>query len=194
MLILLITLLLAVPGGKYNDVLSIGDKAPPWEALMGTDGKKHVMEEWKAKPYLVVVFTCNSCPCSRDYEDRIKAFAEKHKDNLAVVAINANLIKEDSLDAMKKRAEERGYNFTYLQDETQKVAKAYGATYTPEFFLLNSDRKVIYMGALDDKDDPDKVTTRFLEDALAAVGTGKTPAKTETLARGCMIRYKKRGR
>ena len=192
--ILLISALLAFPAGKYNDVLNIGDKAPAWEAMMGIDGKKHVMDEWKDKPYLVVVFTCNSCPCSRDYEDRIKAFTEKYKDKLAVVAINANLIKEDNLDAMKKRADERGYNFTYLQDETQKVAKAYGATYTPEFFLLNSDRKVIYMGALDDKDDPDKVTIHYLEDALAAAQAGKTPAKTETLARGCMIRYKKRGK
>lgn len=179
-------------GGKYNEVLSIGDKAPAWEALMGTDGKKHTIDEWKARPYLVVVFTCNSCPCARDYEDRIKAFAEKHKDQLAVVAINSNLIKDDSMDAMKKRAEERGYNFTYLQDETQKVAKAYGATYTPEFFLLNRDRKIVYMGAMDDKDDPDKVSVRFLEEALAADIAGKAPAKTETLARGCMIRYKKR--
>jgi len=189
---LILSMLFTIPGGKYNDVLNIGDKAPAWEAMMGIDGKKHVMDEWKDKPYLVVVFTCNSCPCSRDYEDRIKAFTEKYKDKLAVVAINANLIKEDNLDAMKKRADERGYNFTYLQDETQKVAKAYGATYTPEFFLLNSERKVIYMGALDDKDDPDKVTIHYLEDALAAAQTGKTAAKTETLARGCMIRYKKK--
>lgn len=194
MMALFISLLLAAPGGKYNEVLNIGDKAPMWEALAGTDGEKHTMDEWKTKPYLVVVFTCNSCPCARDYEDRIKALAEKHKEKLAVVAINANLIKEDSLDAMKKRADERGYNFTYLQDESQKVAKAYGATYTPEFFLLNSERKVIYMGALDDKDDPDKVTMHYLEDALAAAQAGKTPAKTETLARGCMIRYKKRGK
>lgn len=192
MIALLISLLFTAPGGKYNDVLSIGNKAPVWQPLVGTDGKKHTMEEWKAKPYLVVVFTCNSCPCARDYEDRIKAFAEKHKAKLAVVAINANLIKEDNLDAMKKRADERGYNFSYLQDETQKVAKAYGATYTPEFFLLNSERKVIYMGALDDKDDPEKVSIHYLEAALVAAETGKTPAKSETLARGCMIRYKKR--
>lgn len=194
MLMLLISLLLGHQGGKYNEVLNIGHKAPLWEAMPGTDGKKHSMDEWKDKPFLVVVFTCNSCPCSRDYEDRIKTFAEKHKTQLAVVAINSNLIKEDSLDAMKKRADERGYNFAYLQDETQKVAKAYGATYTPEFFLLNSERKIVYMGAMDNKDDPDKVTVRYLEEALAAVQAGKTPDKTETLARGCMIRYKKRGK
>lgn len=184
--------LLLTLGGKYNEVLNIGDKAPNWEALQGIDGKKHSLLDWKDKPYLVIVFTCNSCPCARDYEDRIKAFAEKHNEQLAVIAINPNLIKDDNLDAMKKRATDRGYNFTYLHDETQKVAKAYGATYTPEFFLLNSERKIVYMGAMDDKDDPDKVKERFLEDALAAVQSGKAPAKTETLARGCMVRYKRR--
>lgn len=192
MYLLILTMLLQTQGGKYNEVLKVGDKAPAWDAMMGVDDKKHTMEEWKEKSYLLVVFTCNSCPCSRDYEDRIKAFAEKHKSQVAVVAVNSNLIKDDSLDAMKKRAKERGYNFSYLQDETQKVAKAYGATYTPEFFLLNSERKIIYMGAMDDKDDPDKVKVRFLEEALSAAQAGKTPAKTETLARGCMIRYKKR--
>lgn len=190
---LLLTLLLAFPG-KYNEVLNIGDKAPVWEALAGVDGKKHTMDEWKAKPYLVVVFTCNSCPCARDYEDRIKAFTEKYKNNVGLVAINANLIKADNMDAMKKRSEERGYNFPYLFDETQKIAKAYGATYTPEFFLLNAERKIVYMGALDDKDDPDKVSVRYLEEALAAVEAGKVPAKAETLGRGCMIRYKARGK
>lgn len=194
MLHLIATLLITSAGGKYNEVLSIGDKAPVWEAMTGIDGKKHSLDEWKSKPWVVIVFTCNSCPCARDYEDRIKAFVEKHQRQVAVVAINSNLIKEDSLEAMKKRAEDRGYNFTYLHDESQKVAKAYGATYTPEFFLLNSERKIVYMGAMDDKDDPEKVKTRFLEEALEAAQAGKSPAKAETLARGCMIRYKKRGK
>lgn len=192
MMFLLMTFLLSATPGKYNEVLNLGDKAPVWEALPGTDGKNHILDEWKSKPYLVVVFTCNSCPCARDYEDRIKVLQEKYRDKLAVVAINANLIKDDSPEAMKKRADERGYNFTYLHDASQKVAKAYGATYTPEFFLLNRERKVIYMGALDDKDDPDKVTVKYLEVALAAAEVGKVPEKGETLARGCMIRYKKR--
>jgi peroxiredoxin len=192
MKVLLLALLLHANLGKYNEVLNLGDKAPAWEALPGTDGKKHTMDEWKAKPYLVVVFTCNSCPCARDYEDRIKALQEKYQNHVAVVAINANLIKDDSPEAMKKRAEERGYNFAYLHDASQKVAKAYGATYTPEFFLLNRDRKVIYMGALDDKDDPEKVSVKYLEVALAAAEAGKAADKGETLARGCMIRYKKR--
>jgi peroxiredoxin len=188
----LIAGLLFATVGKYNEVLNIGDKAPNWVALKGVDGKTYSLSDWKDKSYVVIVFTCNSCPCARDYEDRIKAFAEKHKQLLAVIAINPNLIKEDNLEAMKKRATDRGYNFTYLHDETQKVAKAYGATYTPEFFLLNQERKIVYMGAMDDKDDPDKVKTHYLEDALEAVLNGRTPVRAETLARGCMVRYKRR--
>ena len=187
---MLLCLLLSFPG-KYNEVLSPGDPAPAWPALEGVDGRKYTMETWKNQPYLVVVFTCNSCPCARDYEDRIKSLAEKYSKKLAVVAINSSLQPADNLQAMKKRAEERGFNFTYLFDDSQKVARAYGATYTPEFFLLNQERKVIYMGALDDKDDPDKVTTRYLEQALAAAEAGMHIEKSETLARGCMIRYKR---
>src|SRR5690242_18116267 len=78
--------------GEFNEVLSIGSPAPTWKHLPGVDGKAHDFDEWKGKPYLVVVFTCNSCPCARDYEDRIKAFVTKHQDKVAVVAINANTI------------------------------------------------------------------------------------------------------
>jgi len=180
--------------GEFNEVLSIGAQAPAWKQLPGVDGKSHNSDEWKGKPYLVVVFTCNSCPCARDYEDRIKAFVKKHGDQIAVVAINSNTITEDRLDAMTKRANERGFNFPYLYDESQRVAKAYGATYTPEFFLLDAERRVVYMGAMDDKDDPDKVKVRYLEDAVDAILAGKKPPKAETRARGCMVRYKKERR
>ncbi len=180
--------------GEFNEILKIGDKAPAWKQLPGVDGKLHDFDEWKAKPYLVVVFTCNSCPCARDYEDRIKAFVKKYEDQVAVVAINVNTIPDDRLEAMKKRATDRGFNFPYLYDESQQIAKAYGATYTPEFFLLDRDRRVAYMGAMDDKDDPDKVRVRYLEDAVTAVLAGKKPEKAETRARGCMVRYKKERR
>jgi peroxiredoxin len=189
---LLLTLLLCAGSiGDFNEVLSVGDKAPAWKQLPGVDGKKHDFDEWKDKPFLLVVFTCNSCPCARDYEDRLKAFVTKYGEKVAVVAINVNTIPEDRLDAMKKRAEDRGFNFPYLHDESQQIAKAYGATYTPEFFLLDAARRVIYLGAMDDKDDPDKVKTRFIQDAMDAVLAGQKPPKAETRARGCMIRYKK---
>jgi peroxiredoxin len=188
---LLLFALCLTPTGEFNEVLTVGDKAPTWKQLPGVDGKPHDLDEYKDKPYLLVAFTCNSCPCARDYEDRLKAFVKKYEGKIACVAINPNTIPEDRLDAMKKRAEDRGFNFPYLYDETQQIAKAYGATYTPEFFLLDASRKVVYMGAFDDKDDPAKVKVHFLEDAAEAVLAGKSPPKAETRARGCLIRYKK---
>jgi peroxiredoxin len=186
--------LLTTRAGDFNEVLSVGSLAPTWKQLPGVDGKRHDFDEWKNQPYLLVVFTCNSCPCSKDYEDRIKAFVTKYQDKVAVVAINANTIPEDRLDAMKRRASDRGFNFPYLFDESQQVAKAYGAMYTPEFFLLGPDRRVLYLGAMDDKDDPAKVKARYLEEAVDAVLAGKTPVKAETRARGCLIRYKRQRR
>jgi hypothetical protein len=90
---------------------------------------------------------------------------------------------------MKVRAEEKQFPYAYLFDETQQIAKDFGATYTPEFFILNKDRKIAYMGGMDDNSDPRRVTERYLEPALVAVLAGKEPPKVETVARGCTIRY-----
>jgi peroxiredoxin len=191
-----ITLFLAGPvgAGEFNKKLNVGDSAPVWKDLPGTDGKKHSFEDHKNKDVVVVVFTCNSCPIALDYEDRVIAFGKKHSGpdaKVALVAINVNTIPDDRLDKMKIRAERKKYNFPYLYDETQKIAKDFGATYTPEFFVLNKDRKVVYMGALDDKNNESDAKTQFLEPAVSAALKGAKPEKGETLARGCMIRWKK---
>jgi peroxiredoxin len=187
-------LLVAAPvfAGEFNDVLSPGDPAPAWVDLPGTDGKKHSLADLKAKDVVVVVFTCNSCPAAVDYEDRILAFTKKHTGpdkKVALVAINVNTLEEDSLPEMVKRAATRKFDFPYLYDETQKIAKLYGATYTPEFFVLNKERRVVYMGAWDDRDDPKNVKVHYLEDAVAAALKGVRPPTSESLARGCKIRY-----
>jgi peroxiredoxin len=103
-----------------------------------------------------------------------------------------NTVPEDRLDAMKKRAEKKKFPFEYLYDETQKLGRAYGATYTPEFFVLTRDRKVAYLGAMDDKTKADEVKEKYLEAAVDAVLKGDRPAKAETVAHGCLIRYKRR--
>jgi hypothetical protein len=90
---------------------------------------------------------------------------------------------------MKERAKEKGFTFPYLYDETQKIARDFGASYTPEFFVLNKERKLIYKGAMDDRDDPAKVKVHFLEEAVEAALKGRMPATQETLGRGCRIRY-----
>ena len=177
-----------VRGGEYNEVLKIGDLAPAWDNLPGVDGKQHSLSDLKDKKVVVVVFTCNSCPAARDYEDRIIELA-KSSDEIAIVAINVNRIPDDSMEKMIERAKSKSLPYPYLFDETQKIAKQYGANFTPEFFVLDEDRKVVYMGSMDDNTDVKLAKKHYLRDATAAVLEGKQPNVSETLARGCRVRY-----
>jgi peroxiredoxin len=90
---------------------------------------------------------------------------------------------------LKKHANEAKLHFTFLYDESQKIAKEYGAMFTPQFFVLNKERKIVYMGAMDEEPEPGNVTKHYVEDAIAATLAGKEPAVKETIARGCRIRY-----
>lgn len=180
--------------GEFNKKLNVGDPAPVWKDLPGTDGKTHSLTDLKDKDAVVVVFHCNSCPIANDYEDRLITFTKKHcapDAKTALVAINVNTIPDDRLDKMKVRAEKKKYNFPYLYDESQKIAKDFGAQYTPEFFVLNKDRKVVYMGAMDDTSNEREAKVNYLEPALEAALKGEKLPKGETLARGCMIRFKR---
>jgi peroxiredoxin len=200
-LLLLGLLQAALCAGEYNQTLSLGDAVPAWKDLPGVDGEKHSLAEVPAEQFVVVVFTCNSCPVARDYEDRIMALSAEHQGQVSVVAINVNTIAEDRLDKMQARATERKFNFPYLYDQTQQIAKDYGATGTPEFFLLSKvqpasaptgvagERVVLYMGALDDHAEASKVTKHYLADAIAAAKTGGKAAVGETFANGCRIRF-----
>jgi peroxiredoxin len=175
--------------GEFNAVLNIGDSAPAWSDLPGADGQQHALADLADRKVVVVVFTCNSCPVARDYEDRIIALAKRNPQEVAVVAINVNRVADDSLAKITERAKERGFPYPYLFDETQKIGRDYGASATPDFFVLSPERKVVYMGAMDDASDPAQVKQNFLEDAIQATLAGKAPATTETFARGCGIRY-----
>lgn len=177
--------------GEYNETLSVGDPAPAWNELPGVDGKRHSLAELKAR-VVIVVFTCNSCPVAVDYEDRIIALAKKYGEpagQAAFVAINVNRIPDDSLPKMKERAEQKGFPFPYLFDESQNIAKAYGAAFTPEFFVLDQDRRVAYMGGMDDNSDAKRVKVNYLEPAIKAALAGERAETAETVARGCRIRY-----
>jgi peroxiredoxin len=180
------------PAGEFNKVLSPGDAAPAWVDLEGTDGKRHSLADLKGKDVVVIVFTCNSCPAAVGYEDRIISFAGKHAApdaKVAVVAINVNTIKEDQLPEMRKRAAKKKFPFPYLYDPSQEIARKYGANYTPEFFVLDRDRKVVYLGAMDDRSPPAAVGVSHLEAAVKAALAGEKPPTGETLARGCRIRF-----
>ena len=193
--LLVLTLAPFAGAGKYNKVLSVGDAAPQWQDLEGIDGKKHSLDDLKDSEFVVVVFTCNSCAISVGYEDRILAFAKDHagpKSGVALVAINVNTIKADGLPEMKNRAAKKKFPFAYLYDPSQAIAKKFGATTTPEFFVLDKTRKVIYMGALDDKLDPDEAKTNHVTDALKSARGGEKEIAAETLPRGCKIRFDKK--
>jgi peroxiredoxin len=188
----LLLLISPVHAGKYNKVLSIGDEAPSWKDLEGTDGKKHSLADLKDKEVVVIAFTCNTCPYATDHEERLKALAKKFAEGskCVLVAINPNQVAGDLLPAMKSRSQSRGLDYLYLHDSTQQVAKAFGATYTPEFVVLDKDRKVVYLGAFDDSPELKKpVTRRYVEDAVDAALAGKAPEIAETPSVGCLVRY-----
>jgi peroxiredoxin len=178
--------------GTFNKQLSIGDRAPDWSGLVGTDGHQHALADFADKDVVVICFTCNTCPYAVDYEDRLIALAKKfaaERNRCALVAINANKVKDDLLPAMQERAKAKGFNFSYLHDETQQVARSYGALRTPEFVVLNKDRKVVYLGAMDDSPDGKKITKPYVEDAASAALAGRAAPVAEAPAVGCNVRY-----
>jgi hypothetical protein len=178
--------------GKYNRVLSIGDKAPAVAPLPGTDDKDHGLDCFKDKDVVVIVVTCNHCPVAVAYEDRIIDFAKKHAgadSKVGLLAVCVNDLDADRLPAMKVRAKKKGFNFSYVYDGSGKTGKAYGASVTPEFYVLNKERKIVYMGALDNS--MNNPTKNYLEEAVQATLKGETPKVSETKARGCGVKYKR---
>lgn len=166
--------------------------------LQNVNGTSVSLSNYKDKKGVIVVFTCNHCPFAKAYEERIIGLDKKYaSQNFPVLAINSNDgadYEEDSFDNMKKRASEKGYTFPYLQDVTQAVAKAFGATRTPHVFILRNDGgkfTVQYIGTIDDNyQDPSSVTKRYVEDAVNNILTGKPVVVTQTKAVGCAIGWK----
>jgi peroxiredoxin len=173
----------------------IGDKATDFK-LKSVDGKMYGMSDYKDAKGFIVVFTCNHCPFAKKYEDRINTLAKKYKpQGYILLAINPNdpaLEPDDSFEMMKVRAKEKGFAFPYLFDEGQKIYPQYGATKTPHVFLLDKNRIVKYIGAIDDNvDSANDVKEKYLENAIAALEIGKTPSPETTKAIGCSIKAKK---
>ncbi|ASV77079.1 Alkyl hydroperoxide reductase and/or thiol-specific antioxidant family (AhpC/TSA) protein [Thermogutta terrifontis] len=170
--------------------VKVGDPAPDWKGIIGVDDKQHSLSDYKDAKLIVLVFTCNHCPVAKAYEDRLIALQKDYKDKgVQVIAVNVNNIPEDRLDRMKERAKEKGFNFPYIYDSSQKMGHDYGARVTPHVFVLDSERKIAYIGAIDDNMDPAKVKKHYLRDALDALLDGKSPPVAETKAFGCTIKY-----
>ena len=177
--------------------IKIGDRAPSFN-LKNIDGKKYSLENItdangkKPKGY-ILVFTCNTCPYAKANENRLIQLHDKYAPKgYPVVAIQPNdpaVQPGDSFDAMKKNAAEKGFPFVYLFDEGQQVYPKYGATRTPEVFLLDSEQILKYHGAIDDSPrDESGVSVKFVEEAISAMMAGKNIQTTTTKSIGCSIK------
>lgn len=192
-LIITIFSLYAGPG------LEVGDYAEDFK-LKNIDGNMVSLADYQDVKGFILIFSCNHCPFVVKYEDRmVELDKEYKKKGYPVIAINPNdpnIQPTDSYENMIVRAKEKGFTFPYLVDETQKVAKTYGAAKTPHVYLLDKEAegkyKVAYIGAIDDDTEGQKdQKQKYVEDAIQALEAGKKPDPNFTKAIGCTIKWKK---
>lgn len=184
---------------NHTSGYKIGDKASDF-SLKNVDGNMVSLADYKNAKGFIVIFTCNHCPFSQAYEQRIIELHQKYESKgYPVIAINPNdkdREPEDSYENMQKLAKEKSYPFVYLYDETQEIAKAYGATRTPHVFILQKSKKgnlVKYIGAIDDNyEDATAAQQKYVEQAVDALLAGKSISINQTKAIGCGIKWKKK--
>jgi peroxiredoxin len=189
-----LSLLLALSPVKNG--YEVGDIATDFK-LKNVDGKMVSLADYKSAKGFIVIFDCNTCPYSKAYNERIIGLNKKYSKDFPLVAINANspdMSPGDSFDEMKKYAKNKGYTFPYLVDETQEIARAYGATNTPHVFVLTKEQgvlKVAYIGTIDNNSrDASSVTKAYVEEAVDALLAGKSVSTPKTKAIGCGIKYR----
>ncbi len=175
-------------------MLKIGSSMPEFD-LPATDGKNYSNAYFVDYKGLIIIFSCNHCPYVQAYEERMKAVAADYSSKgIAMAAVNPNDVskyEDDSFEGMIKRAAERKFNFPYLRDESQETAKAFGATHTPEVFLFDDNRKLIYHGKIDDNwQEPDAVQNSYLRTALDEYLKNEDISVPETYSIGCTIKWK----
>ncbi len=173
-------------------MMQIGSAAP-WFSFPGVDGQTYSLESFK-KELLVVVFTCNHCPYAQAYEKRLFALANDFAEKADFAAINSNdaaKYPDDSFERMKERASEKGFPYPYFHDESQKIARAYGALVTPHVFVFDKERKLIYQGGIDNNwENADAATKHYLYGALTAASQEKPIARKMAPVIGCSIKWK----
>lgn len=165
--------------------------------LPNVDGKMVSLSDYATAKGFLIIFTCNHCPYAKSYEERIIKLQLKYGVSYPVIAINSNdavAYPEDSFEAMKKRAAQRKYPFVYLHDESQDVARIFGATKTPDVFLIHKEegKNVIkYVGAIDDNyQNESAVKKHYIDDAIAALEKGQEITVKETKGIGCSIKWR----
>jgi peroxiredoxin len=197
-----LALAVALPlfAGKYNSVVDIGAPMPEFSNLPAVDGSTLSSADL-TEDAVVLVFLANHCQWVRGTEqDLIKVVGDFHGKSVRFVGVSVNHRPEDALEAMRGRAQEKGYNFTYVYDQSQELGRKLGATRTPEFFVFNQQRKLVYMGLLHNspaamRTDGSINYTRgapadfYLKDAIQAVLNGGQVPVDETRPQGCSIEY-----
>jgi len=173
--------------------LKTGDQAPDFD-LMGIDDKNHSLNDYKDYDGLLVLFTCNHCPYVKAKVEAIKEIHEKFKGKVALVGINSNdptNYPDDNFENMKKTAQEKGIKFDYLVDDTQEIAKKYGATCTPDPFLFNKERKLVFHGRIDNAMNPeDTATEKTMINNIEKLLAGEKIEKDFDPSIGCSIKWK----
>lgn len=179
-----------------NNQLAVGEKATHTDVkMLGITDEFSSLEDLKLENGLVVIFSCNTCPFVLAWEDRYNGIYDvAAKNDVGVVLVNSNFMKrdgDDSLDAMKKHAADKGYKLPYVIDKESLLANAWGGQTTPHVFFFDKDFKLVYKGAIDDnyKSAPD-VKETYLKDAIESIAAGKTVAVSETKPLGCSIKRK----
>ena len=179
---------------KMESVISLktGDKAPEFN-LKGIDEKMHSLNDYSKKG-LLIIFMCNHCPFVKAKIDAIKELYDRFNDDIAIVGINSNdSIKypDDDFESMKAVAEEKGLQIDYLVDETQEIAKKYGAVCTPDPFLFDSEKKLIFHGRIDDAMNPEaEVSEKVMIDNIEKFLNGQEIEKDFDPSIGCSIKWK----
>ena len=175
--------------------LPLGSAAPDF-SLPAVDGSTRSLADYADAPLLALVQSCNHCPWVQAWEGRMSELQREYGDRgfrlVAVSSNDAERFPEDSFDAMRARADEQGFAFDYVYDESQEVARALGAERTPEVFLFDADRRLVYHGAIDDNRDDTAVERRYLRDAIEAVLSGGSPDPADTPAVGCTVKWRNR--
>lgn len=180
---------------KPNDGYKVGDIATDFR-LENIDGEMLSLSDFKNAQGFIVIFTCNTCPYAVAYEDRIEALNKKYERKgypvIAIMPNNTDIKPGDNMEAMQKRAKEKGFTFPYLIDAEQQIYPQYGATKTPHVYVLKKTKKgneVKYIGAIDDNfQDANAVKTKYVEDAVNALLEGNEIKVKETKAIGCTIK------
>ncbi len=173
--------------------LTLATEAPPFD-LPGIDGSNHSLDDYANAAVLAIVWSCNHCPYVIAWEGRMKALQDNYADRgFRLVAINSNDAENypaDSFEAMKVRAKEQGFNFDYLYDSDQSVARQYGPERTPEVFLFDRNRRLVYHGAIDDNREEGAASEHYLRDAIEALLEDRDPPVNETPPVGCSVKWR----